>query len=175
MATSPNLQTISPGATLAACDAIRQTEKKLQIESTQAHFHPLEAIAFFRKWPRSFVRNFIYTLLFNALFAAGFTLIGVFGLLTSGRQILLSDIPAAFTNNLLISNVIGFAFWGVIELIEPLTRWVTQRGLFMTVLFYAFMGTFIVTGSFVVVSLIPGYSGIGKWLFTIPQLVSSFI
>jgi sensor histidine kinase YesM len=121
------------------------------------------------------VRNFIYTLLFNALFATGFTLIAVFGLLTSGRQVLLSDIPAAFTNNLLISNVIGFAFWGVIELIEPLTRWVTQRGLFMTVLFYTFMGTLIVTGSFVVVSLIPGYSGIGKWLFTIPQFVSSFI
>jgi|LakMenEpi03Aug12_release.lakeMendotaPanAssembly.Ray.scaffolds.fasta_scaffold172151_2 sensor histidine kinase YesM len=178
MATSPNLQTISPGATLAACDAIRQTEKKLQIESTQAHFHPLETIAFFRKWPRSFVRNFIYTLLFNALFATGFTLIAVFGLLTSGRQVLLSDVPVAFADYLLISNVIGFAFWGVIgaiERIEPFMRWVTQRGLFMTVLFYAFMGTFIVTGSFVVVSLIPGYSGIGKWLFTIPQLVSSFI
>lgn len=175
MATSHERQTISPSAMLAACDAIRQTEKKLQIESTKAHFHPLEMIAFFRKWPRSFVRNFIYTLLLNALFAAGFTLIGVFGLLTSGRQVLLSDVLAAFTNNLLISNVIGFAFWGVLELIEPLTRWVTQRGLFMTVLFYTFMGTLIVTGSFVVVSLIPGYSGIGKWLFTIPQLVSSFI
>jgi sensor histidine kinase YesM len=61
------------------------------------------------------------------------------------------------------------------ELIEPVMRWVTQRGLFVTVMFYTLLGTFIVTASFYVVSFIPGYGGIGRWLFTIPQFVSSFI
>ncbi len=139
------------------------------------HFHPLEVIAFFRKWPRSFMRNLIYTLVFNALFAVGFTLIAVLGHLTSGREVMPSALLGAFANNLLISNVIGFAFWGVMHLIEPVMRWVNVQGFFAVVMFYTLMGCAIVTGSFFVVSLIPGYGGIGRWLFTAPQFVSSFI
>jgi sensor histidine kinase YesM len=174
MATAPD-QLTTADAAMASYDALRRAEKRLQIESAQAHFHPLETIAFFRKWPRSFLRNLIYTLLFNAVFAAGFTLIGILGFLTSGRQVLLSDVPSAFANNLLISNVIGFSFWGVMELIGPVMRWVTARGLFAPVIFYTLLGTLIVTGSFYLVSFIPGYGGIGRWLFTVPQFVSSFI
>jgi sensor histidine kinase YesM len=167
VATTQEFQPISP-------EAARAAVAKLKFDIEGQNFHPLEVFPLFRRWPRSFVRNLVYTLVFNAMFAVLFTVMA----LISMRVKSVDQVLAIFGNNLVISNIIGFAFWGVIgaiERIEPFMRWVTQRGLFMTVLFYAFMGTFIVTGSFVVVSLIPGYSGIGKWLFTIPQLVSSFI
>ncbi len=166
---------VEPKVDIVSCDAIRKAERKLQIDTADMHFHPLEIIAFFRKWPRSFMRNLIYTLVFNALFAVGFTLIAVLGHLTSGREVMPSALLGAFTNNLLISNVIGFAFWGVMHLIGPVMSWVNVQGFFAVVMFYTLMGTAIVTGSFFVVSLIPGYAGIGRWLFTAPQFVSSFI
>ena len=166
---------VQPKVDIVSCDAIRLAERKLQIESDGMHFHPLEVIAFFRKWPRSFMRNLIYTLVFNALFAVGFTLIAVLGHLTSGREVMPSALLGAFANNLLISNVIGFAFWGVMHLIEPVMRWMNVQGFFAVLMFYTLMGTAIVTGGFFVVSLIPGYGGIGRWLFTAPQFVSSFI
>lgn len=166
---------VEPKVDIVSCDAIRLAERKLQIESDGMHFHPLEVIAFFRKWPRSFMRNLIYTLVFNALFAVGFTLIAVLGHLTSGREVMPSALLGAFANNLLISNVIGFAFWGVMHLIEPVMRWMNVQGFFAVLMFYTLMGTAIVTGGFFVVSLIPGYGGIGRWLFTAPQFVSSFI
>ena len=160
---------------IAPCELLRQTERELQIELAKASAHPLEGIAFFRRWPRSFLRDLLYTIFFNAMFATGFTLIGILASLTSGRQLLLSDLPGAFVNNLLISNVIGFSFWGVMSLIEPVMRLVHVRGFLVVVMFYTMLGMAVVTGSFFVVSLIPGYDKIGRWLFTVPQFVSSFI
>ncbi len=170
-----SFKALDAGAGDASCDALRRAEQKLQLEAGAAHFHPLESIAYFRKWPRSFLRNFVYTIIFNAMFAAGFTLIGVLGILTSGRTLSAAGLIETIGGNLLISNVIGFAFWGVLELIEPLMRWINLRGFFAVVMFYAALGTTIVTGSFFLVSFIPGFQNIERWLFTIPQFVSSFL
>jgi len=159
----------------ASCAALRRAEQQLQLEAGAAHSHPLESIAFFRKWPRSFLRNLIYAFIFNAMFAAGFTLIGVLGILMSGRTMSATSLIESIGNNLIISNVIGFAFWGVLKLINPLMRWINLRGFFAVVMFYAVLGTIIVTGSFFLVSFIPGFQGIGRWLFTVPQFVSSFL
>ena len=166
---------LDAGAGEASCAALRRAEQRLRIESGAAHFHPLESIAFFRRWPRSFLRNLIYTIIFNAMFAAGFTLVGVLGILTSGRSLSAGGLLGNIGGNLLISNVIGFAFWGVLELIDPLMRWVNLRGFFVVVMFYAVLGTAIVTGSFFLVSFIPGFHNIERWLFTVPQFASSFI
>ena len=147
MIDSPS-KALDAGAGEASCAALRRAEQQLRIESGTAHFHPLESIAFFRRWPRSFLRNLIYTIIFNAMFAAGFTLIGVLGILTKGRSLSASGLIDIIGGNLLISNVIGFAFWGVLEAIDPLMRWVNLRGFFTVVMFYSVLGTAIVTGSF---------------------------
>ena len=35
---------------------------------SRQHFHPLELIPFFRRFPSSFGRNFLYTFIWSALF-----------------------------------------------------------------------------------------------------------
>ena len=49
--------------------------------------------------------------------------------------------------NLLIANVIGFAFWAVLEAIQPIMRWINMRSLLSIVMFYTVLGTAIVTAS----------------------------
>jgi len=150
MATAPEAQVISPEATRAAV-------AKLKFDIEGQNFHPLEVFPLFRRWPRSFVRNLVYTLVFNAMFAVFFTTME----LISVRVKSVDQVLSIFGNNLVISNVIGFAFWGVSSFLA-------------VALFYAVLGTFIVTGSFFLLSQFPGYEGISRWLFTTQQFISSF-
>ena len=173
--TKPSIKALDASAGEASCEALRRAERKLRLEIADANFHPLETFAYFRRWPRSLLRNLIYTLIFNAMFAAAFTFITVLATLTSGRTVSPAGLIQIIANNLLISNVIGFAYWGVLELIEPVMRWINLRGFFLIVMFYAVLGTLVVTGSFFLVSFIPGFQNIGKWLFTPSQLAASFL
>ncbi len=163
MAIAPEHQAISAAASRAAI-------AKLDCDVEGRHFHPLEAFPLFRRWPRSFVRNVVYTLIFNAQFAVFFTIMG----LISVRVKSLEQVLALFGNNLLISNVIGFSFWIVMNAIGPIMRKVNASSLLVIVLFYAVLGTVIVTASFFMLSLFPGYEGIGRWLFTTQQFFNSF-
>jgi sensor histidine kinase YesM len=61
------------------------------------------------------------------------------------------------------------------EALDPVLRWVNARGFATIVLSYSLLGTAIVTASFFLVSFLPGFSGIDRWLFTTQQLTSSFI
>ena len=156
-------------STTKRAELAAQQKRALDIESD--HFHPLEAIAFFRRWPRSLGRNIVYTLIFNTLFALAFlTMWLLFSRINSFSQIL--DV---FGRNLVISNVIGFAFWGVFELIGPAIRVANRQSFLVIALFYAVIGTAIVTVSTYAVTFIPGFENILPWLFTKQQLTSSFI
>ncbi|MCE2724178.1 MAG: sensor histidine kinase [Burkholderiales bacterium] len=163
MATAPEAQVISPEATRAAV-------AKLKFDIEGQNFHPLEVFPLFRRWPRSFVRNLVYTLVFNAMFAVFFTTME----LISVRVKSVDQVLSIFGNNLVISNVIGFAFWGVMHGMGPLLRKVNASSFLAVALFYAVLGTFIVTGSFFLLSQFPGYEGISRWLFTTQQFISSF-
>ena len=116
-------------------------QKELELHIEGDHFHPLEAIALFRRWPRSFVRNIIYTFIFNACFAVGFLILG----LMFARVDSLAQLADAFGRNLVISNIVGFAFWGVFELLGPLIRIVNRQSFAMIVFLYAAIGTVIVS------------------------------
>ena len=140
---------------------IAAAQEKLNCDVEGEHYHPLEAISFFRRWPRSFTRNFIYTLIFNTMFAFAFLFMGVlFERVGSASQLL-----DAFGRNLLISNIVGFAFWGVFAFMGPLMRMVNRQSFMVVALFYAIVGTVIVTLSFFAISFIPGYGNMNKWLF----------
>ena len=163
MATAPEAQVISP-------EAARAAVAKLKFDIEGQNFHPLEVFPLFRRWPCSFVRNLVYTLIFNAMFAVFFT-----GMeLISMRVKSVDQVLSIFGNNLVISNVIGFAFWGVMHGMGPLLRKVNASSFLAVALFYAVLGTFIVTGSFFLLSQFPGYEGISRWLFTTQQFISSF-
>ncbi|MFM7293556.1 MAG: sensor histidine kinase [Burkholderiales bacterium] len=136
-----------------------------------AHFHPLEAITFFRRWPRSFLRNVLYTVIFNALFAIAFTLLAF----ADGRPIPMELAGKILVNNLIISNAIGFMFWGVLSLIGPVMRLVNRRSFVEIVLFYSVMGTGIVTLSFVGLSQLLGFNEMQAWILTKRQLLTSFV
>ena len=142
-----------------------------QIDIEGEHFHPLEAIRFFRRWPRSLARNIVYTLIFNAMFAVAFLILGVmYSRVDSAAQLL-----DAFGRNLLISNIIGFAFWGVFELIGPAIRVINRQSFLVIALFYALIGMVIVTGSFYAITFLPGYGNMRHWVFTPQQITTSFI
>ena len=163
MATAPEAQVISP-------EAARAAVAKLKFDIEGQNFHPLEVFPLFRRWPRSFVRNLVYTLVFNAMFAGFFTMME----LISVRVKSVDQVLSIFGNNLVISNVIGFAFWGVMHGMGPLLCKVNASSFLAAALFYAVLGTFIVTGSFFLLSQFPGYEGISRWLFTTQQFISSF-
>ena len=163
--------TCTPEQDAISAAALRDARKKFTLDIEDKHFHPLEALAFFRRWPRSFLRNFIYALIFNALFAVVFT---IFPLL-SGKINSLQLLWTIFVNNLVISNVIGFGFWAVMAAIGPVMHKVNMQSFIVVALFYAVLGTGIVTASFLMLSLFPGYAGIQAWLFTPQQLLTSFL
>jgi signal transduction histidine kinase len=154
---------------------VKEAERRLQISAQAEHFHPLEVFEVFRRWPRSFVRNFVYTLLLNACFAVLFMSIGLLGSLLSGRTVSLDRLADNFGTNFIISNVIGFTWWGSMHVAGPVLRWVNTRSYIEVVLFYAVTGTVIVTGSFFFISFFPGFNGVRMWLFSPEQLTASFL
>jgi signal transduction histidine kinase len=148
-----------------------KAEGEINSLTDSEHFHPLEAIAFFRRWPRSILRNLIYTLIFNAMFAVAFTILGI---ATSDRVDSFGQLVRAFGNNMLISNAIGFAFWFVLSFLGPVMRRVNRQSFMVVVLAYAVLGTGITTASFFLMSLLPGYRGMQQWVGTPRQFATSF-
>ncbi len=151
--------------------ALNTAKARVELDYEGKHFHPLEAIALFRRWPRSFLRNVVYTAIFNALFALAFTLLAF----ADGRPIPMELAGKILVNNLIIANAIGFMFWGVFSLIGPVMRLVNRRSFVEIALFYSVIGTGIVTVSFIALSQIPGFNFMQTWVLTKQQLLSSFV
>lgn len=151
--------------------AREKAEQQLRHLTESAHYHPLEAIRFFRRWPRSFLRSLIYTLIFNLMFAVAFTLLAYVFV----RKIELAQFPQIFGENIVISNVIGFAFWIVFSALGPVMRRVNGRPFWFVALFYAILGTAIVTGSLWGFAFFTGRSGMLIWIGSREQLFTSFI
>jgi two-component sensor histidine kinase len=152
-------------------EARLKAEREINSLTESEHFHPLEAIAFFRRWPRSILRNLIYTLIFNAMFAAAFTILGV---VMSDKIDSFSRLARAFGNNMIISNAIGFSFWFVLSFFGPVMRRVNRRPFVVVVMAYTILGTCITSATFFLMSLLPGYRGMQVWVGTPKQLAVSF-
>ena len=76
--------------------------------TAQGGSHPLDLIPLFRRWPRSSVRNLVYTGLWNTLIALFLT--GTSMLFDSRGQSFL----AYFLPIWLISNLVGYLIHGVL-------------------------------------------------------------
>jgi sensor histidine kinase YesM len=69
-------------------------------------FHPLELIPFFRRFPCTFARNFLYTFIWSSLFGVGFYALNAMG---AGK--LLS--PRVLGLHILVANLIGYSIHGL--------------------------------------------------------------
>ncbi len=67
--------------------------------------HPLEVIPYFRRWPHSTARDLAYTFIFNLLFAAVFTLLGL--------VFLQSNLVRLLEINFVFAQCIGYAIHGL--------------------------------------------------------------
>jgi sensor histidine kinase YesM len=93
--------------------------------------HPLEIIPFFQRFPRSWVRNLIYTLIWNSLFALFFTLLS---------QVIQPDAPFLQTLwiCLLIANCIGFLIHGSFAVGGYMLRgWMCRQSATVVSIYYA--------------------------------------
>ena len=151
--------------------AREKAEQQLEQFTASDYFHPLEGLRFFRRWPRSFLRNLIYTLILNLMFAMAFTLLGY----AFVSRIALSDFPQIFGNNIVISNIIGFTFWIVLTVFGPLMRFINRRSFWFITFSYAILSTVIVTGSMWCYALVSGKGGMFNWIGTREQLTTSFV
>ncbi|APV52296.1 hypothetical protein BWI17_04880 [Betaproteobacteria bacterium GR16-43] len=110
-------------------------------------FHPLEIIPFFRRWPCSVLRDFIYTFIWNCGFAAVFYTLDI---ALGGNRSSWAKVNAY----LLISNVVGylihFGFWSGGALgIERAAR---RSHVLVKILYYSGIPTLSVLGGFWIVS-----------------------
>ncbi|MEQ1518065.1 MAG: sensor histidine kinase [Usitatibacteraceae bacterium] len=151
--------------------AREKADQQLKHFIASDHFHPLEAISYFRRWPRSWVRNLIYTLILNLLFAIGFTLLAYIFV----RKIGFADFPVLLGENLVISNVVGFAFWMVFAGLGPLMRTIHGRSFWVVTLFYTALGTLIVTVALWGFALATGRTGMAGWIGSREQVFTSTV
>ncbi len=148
-----------------------KAEQQLQLHSEADHFHPLEAINFFRRWPRSYLRNLIYTLIFNLMFAVGFTLLTYVFV----RNIGFAQFAEIFGEYMVISNVVGFSFWIVFAALGPMMRVINRQSFFVKTFFYTVLGTAIVTGSMWGFAFFTGRKGMLSWIGTREQVFTSLV
>ena len=148
-----------------------KAEEQLIRQTESENFHPLEGMQFFRRWPRSFLRNLIFTVILNLMFALAFTLLAYVFI----KKIGLEDFLPILGNNLIIANVIGFAFWIVTSALGPLMRMVNERSFWFITFFYAILGTGIVTGSMWGYAYVFGQRGMLSWIGSREQFVTSFV
>ena len=113
------------------------------------HFHPLEIIPYFRRWPCSPARDVLYTFIWSSLFGAAFFLVSV---VTS------STLPGlrVFGIQMLIANAIGFSIHGLFLVGDRLglDRLAKNAGLGTKVAYYALMPLVGVFVGFEVASLV---------------------
>jgi sensor histidine kinase YesM len=132
--------------------------------------HPLELFPYFRRFKRSAFRTFIYTIIFNGLIAAFFTVMAlIFSRINS-----LESLGNAVVQNLIISNIIGFSWAGFIVVLKPLFRRINEWPLLGTVAAYTVLGFFITQAAFLAISYLPGFEGAQRWTRTPQWYVATF-
>lgn len=83
--------------------------------------HPLELFPVFRRWPRSTVRDLLYTALWNSLIALGIAV----GLTTFGNW--RAPFLTLFSYSLLASQCVGFPIHGALRVLEKMVPPTTGR------------------------------------------------
>jgi sensor histidine kinase YesM len=125
--------------------------------------HPLETMPFFRRFKRGLLRDFLFTLIFNALIAVFFTALAS---MFSGGPL---DLVKVFRINFIISNCIGFTMGYALQF---LTRFLSRRKLLTgkpslgITLLYMLVSIGCTLIGYAIAAAILGWSNWRVWLFT---------
>jgi sensor histidine kinase YesM len=138
--------------------------EKLDLEGK--HYHPLEAIHFFRRWPRSFARDFVYTFIFNALIS----LIVAFILLLLIPFKSFGLFQSTLIQVLVIGNIVGFTFWAVVALLGPMMAHVNRQSFLVIALFFVVVNMAVLMGGMFLLAYFKGDENMRHWIFSWQQL-----
>ena len=140
-----------------------------------ASMHPLELFAFFRRYRPSALRTIIYTVIFNCIIAAFFTLMAVI----FRRFHTWADFGSMVLSNLIVSNIIGFTWAAVMSMGKPLLCRINALPFPGIIASYTMLGFVVTQGAFFGISFLPGFEGmragaegVGGW-FRQPQMVAA--
>jgi signal transduction histidine kinase len=133
--------------------------------------HPLEFIPLFRRWPRSFLRNLIFTVIFSSGIGLFLFLLSM----TSHHYESATDFLENLGANLVLANVIGFTFHIVYNALGPLLRRIDQLSLWGVMVSYTVLGALIVQIGAFAASWLPGFEEIRGWMLSPQWYVTSFV
>ena len=122
--------------------------------------HPLELIPLARRWPRSLVRDLVYTAIWNAMIALVFT----------GLTVLLdahSPLLAALRVNMVFAQAIGFTIHAIFLVGDRVFRGVHQASMPARFFYYTSVPIVGVFLGYWAGAEILGFSGFLRWMFTL--------
>lgn len=137
--------------------------------------HPLEFIPIFRRWPRGFLRDAVYTVIFSSSIGIILVLLSM----TSHHYDSGAEFLESLGANLVLANIIGFTFHIVYNALGPLLRRINQLPTWGIIASYTVLGYLVVQIGAFAASWIPGFEEIriwmrsSQWYFT--ALVISFL
>src|SRR4051794_9807002 len=131
-------------------------------------FHPLEIIPYFRRWPCTRNRNFVYTFIWSSLFGLGFYVMG--SIANGGRQSL-----TAFSAYMVISNSIGYSIHALFHVGRALglPQAARRSGHGMKTVYFSVVPLLGVFVGFAIASLVFDF-GFKTW-FTSPTAIFSIV
>jgi sensor histidine kinase YesM len=131
--------------------------------------HPLAVIPWFQRWPSSFGRNILYTVIISTAISAGLLLIS----LTSYKYKSASEFLNVAAENFVVSLVIGFTLHFFYNTLNPALRRVNRLPLWGVVLCYTVAGVAMMQVGLFFASLIPGFTSIHVWMGSTQWFVTS--
>ena len=121
--------------------------------------HPLEFIPFFRRWRRSAVRDLLYTVIWNFMFTAVFT---VFGMLFDPAAPLLQMLWV----NCVFAQSIGLAIHALFMVADRLVPGIHYKRMAIRLVYYTALPVAGVFIGYWIGSEILGFADFRRWLFT---------
>jgi len=133
-------------------------------ESTKSG-HPLELIPIFRRWPRSFLRDVIYTGIWNTLFAIAFTGLG----LVFDVRLPVADL---FRMNFIFAQCLGYPVHATFLLGHRLFPGIHRRSLLLRTIYYTAVPTLGIMAGYVLGTFIIGLPEFRGWMTTARGIAS---
>src|SRR5258708_7258700 len=127
--------------------------------------HPLELIPILRRWPRSFVRDFIYTGIWNTLFAIAFTGLA----LVFDVRVPVLDL---FRMNFIFAQCLGYPVHATFLLGDRLFPGIHRRSLLVRTIYYAAVPTLGVIAGYLLGTFIIGLPEFRGWMSTARGIAS---
>ncbi len=128
--------------------------------------HPLELIPFFRRWPQSILRDLVYTVIWNTLFAVFFVLLAV--VVDPGASLL-----ATFRETFVFAQCIGFMIYaGFLIGDRIVSKGIHQSRLWVRAVYYAVIPILGVFPGYLLGFWILRYRAGFEWLFAPRSIIS---